>query len=594
MPKISTDTINAVNNVTDMVSLVENYTHLEKRGYTWWGCCPFHNEKTPSFQVQPDKKLFHCFGCNKGGGLLKFLMEIEHISFTEAVTRLADKSGIPVVYDGGNYKPSSEDKLKKDILDLYDKVTKSLHHILINTKTGKKALDYLTSRNVSPEIIEEFKLGFAPENRKWLFEFLKEKGFNKEFLSKTGLFSKKYPEIAFFSNRVMFPISNRHGQIIAFGGRTLSNDEKKPKYLNSSDMPQYRKKESLFGFNIAIQEIRKSKAALICEGYMDVLAFHQAGIKIAVAPLGTALTGEQIKMIRPFADIVYLAFDSDTAGQNASYKAINICAKLGIQTKIVSIKNGKDPADILLKDGAEGLIFIFKNAIITADYLIQIALTRFGSTPDGKLRACRFLFPYLEALDSDIKRESTIAQISATVGISQSALYSDYKNRVKQTWNAIVQDKDITDKIDYNAEMRAVLAVVANTDLFKMMRSELTADDFENLHARELFIILEECYRDDALICENILAKCQNDSLRNAITKTVTKGEFTMKAKEIVSDGINYVKSNILQKKRENLLGKLRLLNVTGNVEDSNLADELMLEIRNIDNQIIKFKGRTV
>lgn len=188
MPKISSKTINAVTEMTDIVSLVENYTRLEKRGANWWGCCPFHNEKTPSFNVVPDKKMYYCFGCHKGGGTINFLMEMEKLSFMEAVERLAKNAGIEVIYEGGSYVPDEGAKLKDDILELYDKVAGSFHFLLTQNPTGKKALDYLLSRNVSPEIIEKFNLGYSPKDRKWLHSFLLSKNYSQDFFRKDRAF----------------------------------------------------------------------------------------------------------------------------------------------------------------------------------------------------------------------------------------------------------------------------------------------------------------------------------------------------------------------------------------------------------------------
>lgn len=191
MPKITTETIDAVNAHTDLVSLVEQYTHLEKRGHDWWGCCPFHNEKTASFHVIPDKKMYYCFGCGAGGSTVTFLMAMEKLSFIEAVETLAKRAGIPVVYAEGGYVPSPQDSFKEDLLELYERVSGTFHYFLTAAPEGAAALRYLESRAVSAQMIEQFKLGYAPENRRWLFQFLRKKGYSADFLARSGLFSKK-------------------------------------------------------------------------------------------------------------------------------------------------------------------------------------------------------------------------------------------------------------------------------------------------------------------------------------------------------------------------------------------------------------------
>lgn len=592
MPKISSKTVDAVTEMTDIVSLVENYTRLEKRGANWWGCCPFHNEKTPSFNVVPDKKMYYCFGCHKGGGTINFLMEMEKLSFMEAVERLAKNAGIEVIYEGGSYVPDEDAKLKDDILELYDKVAGSFHFLLTQNPLGKKALDYLLSRNVSPEIIEKFNLGYAPQDRYWLYKFLLSKNYSEALLAKTGLFSKNYKKMAFFSDRLMFPICDRHGKTIAFGGRILEGEG--PKYLNSSDMPQYKKGETAFAFHHALPEIRKSKSVILCEGYMDVLAFFQAGIENAVAPLGTALTEEQVKLLKSFADTFYLAFDSDQAGQEASYKAIKLCRGLGLNVRILYIKDGKDPSEILQKKGKDGLKFLLECAIFDDDYLIQIASMRFDiSSPEGKARAIAFLFPYIEVLESDIQRESAISKLSSAFGVSQQAIFGDYINREKKALRHIVDEvKQKPINIRMNAELRLVLAVAANIDLFSRLRSELSSDDFEDFYAKYLFIVLEECYREGAYTYANLMHRCGDEKLKEIISQTISKGEFADKSEKIVDDGINFIKQNILQKQRDKIIGRLRLLHGEKGIDTINLTNQLMEEKRSIDIQLKNLKGK--
>ena len=595
MAKITTETIDAVNNHTDLVSLVENYTHLEKRGHDWWGCCPFHSEKTPSFHVIPDKKMYYCFGCGAGGPTIKFFMEMEKLSFIEAVEALAKRAGIPVVYAEGGYSSAPEDSLKETVLELYKRVSGTFHYLLLHTPQGGAALRYLESRAVSSEMIEQFNLGYAPADRRWLFKFLQTKGYSPEFLAKSGLFSKKFPEVAFFSNRIMFPICNRHGQPVAFGGRILEGDG--PKYLNTGDLPQYKKGETLFAFSQALARIRKEKTVIFCEGYMDVIAFHQAGITNAVAPLGTALTGDQVKLIQSFADTVILSFDSDFAGQQATYKAIKLCRAGHLQVRVLMIKEGKDPAEILAHKGAEQLTELAKNAILDSDYLIQIAVKRFDVvSPEGKAQAAAFLFPYIEVLESDIQKESTIQKFSADLGISSKALFTDYIQYDQKQEQAPPTRKSETQKrtaLKMTAELRIVLAAAANPHLFKKMRAELTSDDFEDSAAKDLFIVLEECYRADANTYDSLLAHCPSEALKDAVSSAIIKGEFAENPDKLVYDGIYYIKQNALQRRKELIVRKLQAIRDGGNVDDIRQANDLLSEKLHIDRMLAELKETT-
>ena len=595
MAKITTETIDAVNNHTDLVSLVENYTHLEKRGHDWWGCCPFHSEKTPSFHIIPDKKMYYCFGCGAGGSTIKFVMEMEKLSFTESVEVLAKRAGIPVMYTEGGYSPAPEDSFKETLLELYKRVSGTFHYFLLNTPEGAAALRYLEGRAVSPEMIEQFNLGYAPADRLWLFKFLQTKGYSADFLAKSGLFSKNYPGVSFFSNRIMFPICNRHGQPVAFGGRLLEGDG--PKYLNTGDLPQYKKGETLFAFSEALAQIRKEKTVIFCEGYMDVIAFHQAGITNAVAPLGTALTEDQVKLIQSFVDTVILSFDSDFAGQQATYKAIKLCRAGHLHVRVLMIKGGKDPAEILAHMGAESLTELVKNAILDSDYLIQIAVRQFDVvSPEGKAQAAAFLFPYIEVLESDIQKESTIHKFSADLGISSKALFTDYiqydqkQERVPPTRKSEIK-KRVTLKM--TAELRIVLAAAANPHLFKKMRAELTSDDFEDPAAKDLFIVLEECYRADANTYDSLLAHCPSEMLRDAVSGAIIKGEFAENPDKLVYDGIYYIKQNALQRQKELIIRKLQAMHENGNIDDIRHANDLLSEKLHIDRVLAELKETT-
>lgn len=309
----SQSTIDAVINSSDMALIIGEYTKLERRGaYQYWGCCPFHGEKTPSFHIETDKNFYYCFGCQAHGNIINFIMEMDKISYPEAISLLAKRGGIPVTYEDG--EPSNEEKntYKKnnEYIDLYERCTSMFHYLLTQTSMGQKGMEYIKKRGFTEETIKKFKLGYAPEDRKWLYEFLFSKNFSKDFLKDSGLFSQNYPEVTLFSDRLMFPIFNRNGKAVAFSGRILHPQrEREGKYLNSPELPHYKKRETLFCFNFAKKAIRENKKVIICEGNMDCIAYHQSGIEYAVAPLGTAFTDDQVKLLQGFIDTIILSFD---------------------------------------------------------------------------------------------------------------------------------------------------------------------------------------------------------------------------------------------------------------------------------------------
>ncbi|MBQ2208160.1 MAG: DNA primase, partial [Treponema sp.] len=263
MASITQESIDEVSSRTDIVRLIGEYVPLTQRGNDWWGCCPFHNEKTPSFSVSPDKKFYYCFGCHASGTAFKFIQEMEKLSFPEAVEFLAKKAGVELHYSEGGgpeHKDDSKTKLRNEYIDLYSRVATTFHYMLMETEAGRFARDYITKRGLTNETLEKFKIGYSPADRKWLRSFLEKKNYSAEFLNNSGLFSKKYPEVAFFSDRLMFPIFDRKGDVVAMGGRFLRGDkDKSPKYLNSGDLIQYKKGNTLYAFNFAKQAIRENK-----------------------------------------------------------------------------------------------------------------------------------------------------------------------------------------------------------------------------------------------------------------------------------------------------------------------------------------------
>lgn len=600
---ISNETIDAIVSSHDVIGIIGEYTRLEQRSPNdWWGCCPFHGEKTPSFHVDLNQKFYYCFGCHKGGNIISFVMEMEQISYHEAVVSLAKRIGIPVKYKDGENHNSQNIKKTEDIeknITLYERVASLFHYFLLETEQGKKAREYIAKRGLSDDIIKKFKLGYAPADRKWLRKFLKSKNFSDEFLNKSGLFSQKYPDYSFFSDRLMFPIFNRKGQVVAFGGRVLPPaNESERKYLNSGDLLQFKKRETLFGFNFAKNSIRQKKKIIFCEGNMDVIAYHQCGLDFAVATLGTALTIEHIKMIQGFVSDgeVYLSFDSDGAGENATWKAIKLCRENNLTVRIIRLKGGKDPSEILLKYGAENLTLQVKNAILDCDYL----LFRLGEKypvdiPEGKTKASLEFFQYVDVLKSDIQRESCLEQLCQTFNLKPEAVKRDFENRNRARERLNVRNNNQSEQnppIKVDAELRGVMAVAANPEQFKILRSRITENDFQNIYARRLFNALEECFIENknSFTIKDILGHLnqnQDDQqLIYLITKTISEGVYqSERIGVIVEDTINYLEKNRLEEQRKKLSKRIKEYTVITE-DDKKQLNTLLLEKLELDKKI--------
>lgn len=600
--RISQDTIERIRQSVDIVSIINNYTNLTQKGAQYWGCCPFHNEKTPSFTVDPIKKFYHCFGCGVGGDAVKFVMEMEKLSYPEALQELAKRNNIEVTYDGGSFVPQKQDQDLDQIREVYDRITSTFHYFLTQTPQGKNALEYIKGRGLTDETLAKFKLGYSPADRFWLKKFLKGKNYSDGFLEKTGLFSKKYQDLCIFAGRLIFPIFDRNGQAVAFGGRILGEGE--PKYLNSPELAHYHKRETLYAFNFAKQAIHQQKTAILCEGYMDVIAYHQCGVNIAVAPLGTSLTEQQLKILQGFCDTILLSFDSDGAGQKATKRAILMCRQFGLTVKIIRLEGGKDPAEIMIKFGAETLTKQVQNAILDSDFLLSKIKAQYPSeSPEDKTKAALAFFPYVDSLQSDIQKESSLDQLARAFNLMPEAVRKDFNNRSQarlRLESRSMQTKgEKKQAVKLNAELRAVLAVLSNPEEYVKMRAELTSDDFEDPLAKDLFIKMEERYKQGNLSFVSVIDQC-DEEVQRLVTAVTGSGEFSKQNKQneadgvsmierVVSDSIKLIKRNALERQRKKLNERLRTF-VPNTSDDENYLQALISEISQLDMQIQRQK----
>jgi DNA primase len=600
---ITQESIDEVAARTDIIQVISEYVPLTQRGTDFSGCCPFHHEKTPSFHVSADKKLYHCFGCGVGGTVFNFVMEMEKINFPAAIELLAKKAGVQLHYSESGSPAVKEDpdaKLKEEIVSLYNRTANLFNYMLTQTEAGKFALDYIMKRGISKETVEKFKLGYSPADRKFLHRFLVKKNFSPEFLAKTALFSEKSPEIAIFSDRLMFPIFDRKGDVVALGGRFLrGNPERSAKYMNSPDSIQYKKGRILYAFNFAKQSIRENKRVIFCEGYMDCIAYHQCGIQYAVAPLGTALTEEQITIVKPFVECIYLSFDSDGAGQKATWRAILMCRRAGLSVRVINLSGGKDPAEIMLKYGPDSLTNVINDAILDNDYLLTKLREMYPKdSPEGKAKACLEFFSYLDVLQSDVQKEACLENLCQAYEIDLEAARKDYSNRERlarnikrntgTTQNA--PEKPKQGKIHLTAELRAVITVVSNdADYFKKMSQEISVEDLTDPQAKSLFIIMDECSKNETFSVSNILNRCESEELKRLIIQSMD--EYSSNVGKAVSDSILLIKRNVLERKGQVILQEMRRLEKSPVPEDRENVTKLLQQKMDIDKQIALIKG---
>lgn len=424
MSKIPESTIDEVLSRADIESVVGKYVSFTKRtGQNLFGLCPFHSEKTPSFSVNPQKGLYRCFGCGKGGNSIGFIMEIEKLSFPEAVKYLGDQYGVHVEWGEEDNKGASDlkDRKKRVMKILTDAA--GFYYKALNSPAGKEARDYAAKRQLSQKTLVNFGIGYAPDGFDNLYRFLKSKGYDDKDLEDSGLFtrSKKGNLIDLFRGRLMVPIFDAFNKIIAFGGRNLGPEL--PKYVNSPDSLVYKKQKHLYALNFA--KLSKSKQLIIVEGYMDAIAMHQAGITNAVAALGTAFTDSQLQLASKYAEEVVFFFDSDNAGKNAALRASQMMLtylrrKTGIKIRIriAAVPNGKDPDEYIKNDGVEAFKAVVKSAKDVNDYLFSRAYDDNYDSESG-LDQAKFqedIIMYGSWLYDPIKREKMAAQAAQYLG----------------------------------------------------------------------------------------------------------------------------------------------------------------------------------
>lgn len=418
----------------DIVTLVSQYVQLKKAGRNFKGLCPFHNEKTPSFMVSPEKQIAYCFGCHKGGDVFKFTEELENLDTHETVELLADKAGIDTSKYDTRVNPESYKvkKEQKEILQDVCSVSADFYESqLFDTDDGRKVLEYLRKRGLKDETIREFRLGFAPDSYEKTYSYLVSKNCNKDDILLCGQVSAKSTDASQvfdrFRLRLMFPIGDKNGKIVGFGGRKLRKEDE-PKYLNSPDTPIYSKSNLLYGFDKAKEAIRNEDKVIFVEGYFDVISPHQAGFKNVVATSGTALSEEHMRFVKRYTKNVLFAFDSDPAGKAATLRAVEIAVKNGIRPSIVSLKEFKDP-DEACKHGKFGECL--DGAKYYMDYYIEdftknLSIDGKPLSSAKKLQICEEFFAVLQFTDEDIEIKDYLEKLSFSLHVELQVLLDKF------------------------------------------------------------------------------------------------------------------------------------------------------------------------
>lgn len=485
--------IEQIKDANDIVSVVSEHVTLKKKGKNYWGCCPFHNEKTPSFSVAPDKGFYYCFGCHASGNAIKFLMELEGITFVEALERLANRANIPLPEAKLSPQVRAREERRKKLYEACDLAANFFHNCLLKTSYGKAGLEYLKKRGLTDETIEKFRLGFAPDGWDRLYKAFRERGIEESILLELNLIRKndKGQAYDFFRNRVMFPIMDGKGRVVGFGGRVM--DDSTPKYLNSPECQIFEKGKILFAFDKAYKSIREEKQAILVEGYMDVISAHNKGVTNVVASLGTAYTKDHGHILMRQADEIILAYDMDGAGRQAVTRAIELLQNTDFKVRVLAMPDGKDPDDYVRNHGGKAFKELVEKAVKPLDYLLSESLIKHDTNDaEGKQAVMQDIFPYIANIHSQTIRDDALKALALPLWLDNSTIFRYFRNYT-QKGNIELVDEKITQpkKIVSGDEELLMAYVITDSKALQEVVQYLPLEDFQNIQYRG---IIEKIY----------------------------------------------------------------------------------------------------
>jgi len=605
MPLFPEDWIDEVVSRNDIVDVVNEYVVLKPSGRGYFGLCPFHNEKTASFHVSPERQIYHCFGCGEGGNVVSFIMNIERMDFVEAMKHLAERAGVPLPEQPGHDDYKRNQTVKQQIYEINRECARYFYQML-NEPEGEKALQYLYNRGLSSRTIRSFGLGFAPDRWDGAREYLKSKGYTDQQLLSAGITlenTEKGRIYDRFRNRVMFPIINTRGMILGFGGRVM--DDSQPKYLNSPDSPAFNKSLNLFGLHLAARQ-KPLEYLIIVEGYMDVITLHQFGFPQAVASLGTSLTEEQAKLMRRYASDVYIAYDGDEAGQKAAMRALDILKDAGCKPKVIQFPNNLDPDEVLKQYGPEYFRKLMDRSLSLVEYKLSRLREKYSlDSVESKIEFANDAAQVLARVDNPIERDAYIQELEMSLGIRSGAVYDQIAKlqAVQKVQNK--QQRNITGNYRYtkNKIRTAVLMpgnIKAEAHLINLMvQSKANAERIlkgleglilqEPLHQQTVEIVRSMLERKDEVSEAKLLSYIED---KEDIRKLVDIFHQEMEYDNIdtfISDCLNQVAKGILEKQRQEIQKEITTMDRDG-ITDPDKYKSLLNELQQLNFRLSTYK----
>ena len=573
--------IDEIRDRTDIVTVISDHVVLKKVGKNFKGLCPFHSEKTPSFSVSPDKRIYHCFGCGVGGNVFKFLMEIQSISFPEVLKVLAERAGIPLPRNSSDHSTDPGQKERESLRKINEAATRYFQSLLKNPEGGLSARNYLTSRHFDAETLERYRVGWAAPTWKGLLTHVQQKSsVTQEQLLKSGLIIKKEDSSTVydrFRGRVIFPIKDLHSNIIGFGGRSI-NEEDQPKYLNSPETLLYQKSETLFGMDQAKQAIRKENQVILVEGYFDQMRAVQHGVEYVVATCGTALTAKQASMLRNHAETAILIFDSDSAGRSAAEKGFDILLEHGMNVKIVVLPDGQDPDSFIQEQGTESFLEKIRNAKpFMESYIDALVRESPGQTPADKVKMANQILPLLTKIKNTVERSAWLEKFTSKTNIDDRTFLKELSKALTQNQPRMAETKSELAPL-LNLEKHLVHLILSDKETAQMVLLEVDPEDFSDPILKN---IAQTCRQkidnDEDLKIDQLLGQTEDPETRNVLSRLGLDSVEFESPERTMKDCIGKFKNIHLKSKIKDL--KLQRLDAAkaGQVERS---QELQAQLR--------------
>ena len=585
MLRYSDEIIEEVRSSNDIVDVISQYVTLKRSGRNYFGLCPFHKEKSPSFSVSPDKQIYHCFGCGVGGNVFHFLSKIENITFRESIEELAERAGITLpVLD--SREDTKQMELKTKVYEI-NALAAQFYHENLYKPSSKIAQEYIKKRKLDNKTLQSFLIGYSG-NFDELYQMLKQKGYTEEQMMASSMIVKsdRGRYLDRFRKRVMFPIQDVRGKIIAFGGRVL--DDSKPKYMNSPETIVYSKGRHLFGMNLAKNS--GSKKIIIVEGYMDAISLHQRGINNAVASLGTALTEAQGRLLRKYSEQVIIGYDADGAGQAATLRGLEILQNLGCDIRILQIEGAKDPDEFVVKYGPDRFNLYVEKAISLIEYKVKMLKKELNiDNANDKIKFLNEIAKLLSKITNELEKEVYVEKIAKEYGISQEAIYAQInklmyanqkgikvleKNTAVPVRKKVEQAEQLSAGTIKREKMLIFLLIAPDYDGYHKINESITIEDIQSEQNKKIIKILYEHFRNGDSNTSNCLDWFEDEEDINYLTSIMAEDFEITDMDKCLVDVIHFYEKERIQKQKNELIKKLESGTLTKE-EESKLVQEL-------------------